>query len=198
MSALINAIERLKRLPGSLLGQAGTDAVEPSPGAEEPDAVATLREVDVLGRDGSGELSVTDDFFREVAALVDERDAAAAIDALETLLSTDRRTVTVGSSPDGFAARVDDETASAWPGAVAMRTDAAIASAADDRICAWTPLSPRARLAALAEVRSRLDRCPDCEGSLAVEDEPVESTSSTALVCEGCRVQLHESPEATN
>jgi hypothetical protein len=131
----------------------------------------------------------TDELNREadsddaiVEPLFEELDADGSITTLDRTQS--------------FAARIGGQTAGKWESRAAALADSAADSTLHERVPAWADLPYRRRMELLGALRLWLDRCPDCEGAVTLDEETVESCCRSyevvAATCDDCGARLFE------
>lgn len=174
-----------------------TDAphVETADGGDEIDPEPILREADVveLTPDGT-DLQLTDGFRTEWSKrIVALREGGYELQ-LARLLGGNEEV-----DPDAVEVQIDDRNATVlrddtpvatWPSEAALIADLAAAPLLRNRLqkAENTNLSARGQL--LHAIRVFLERCPTCDGTLALSEETVESCCKTAevatLTCRAC------------
>lgn len=87
-----------------------------------------------------------------------------------------------------------------WPSETAMISDTALNETLTATLDAWKSLPLETRLRILQSLRSFHDRCPGCDGALAVGESVVESCCRSREVievtCEECDAVVFEIPAA--
>lgn len=151
-----------------------------------------------LYREGT-ELHLTDEFqsaWRERISTarkhdLDKEHLAGAIAV--PLRTTD---VTIDRHGVAFVAYVDDAVIGQWSSQAAVIADVAAAAALSDRTSLWSDLVPAEIARVLMSLRVFLEKCPECGGSVHVEQEAVESCCQSyeviASTCRDCEARLFE------
>lgn len=174
----------------------GSDATGGEDGESDPEAY--LVEIDVLHEGGSADDLVIDDgfegaWFDRIRAI--DRGTGDA-DVIGALLDVEDERLAVDRHGDAFVARVDGRRVGQWESSAALVADVA----ADEFLAAldrgWRDRSPAFRSRALGVLRLRLERCPRCDGPVAVGEDAVESccrpVETVAVTCRDCDSRLFE------
>lgn len=144
------------------------------------------------------DLCLTDNFATQWHdAIRETREDGTDRDRLMTVLDAGDLDLSFEERGDAFWARADGRRIGTWESRAAFLADVAAAPLLADRLQQWETLSVRARGKLLNGLRLFLQRCPDCDATLAFETETVESCCSThdvaAVSCESCGARLFES-----
>ena len=172
------------------------DATGPGPGEE--DVEATLQRLGAIEECvDSADLCLTGGFrsaWRERMADARAREMPRA--DLAGLLNADPDEVSVGDRGDAFEARIDGMLAGQWESRAALLADVTAAAALRERVADWesVPVADRGQL--LEGLRIFLDRCPACDGPVALGEDVVESCCRSVdvvtVTCEDCGARLFE------
>lgn len=115
-------------------------------------------------------------------------------DALD--ISTFDDQITVEQQGDAFVAYTDDAVIGQWSSQAAVIADVAAATELKERIANWPNLAPAEVARVLTSLRIFIQRCPDCDGPVQVEQEVVESCCRSydvvASACQDCDARLFE------
>ena len=124
------------------------------------------------------------------------RDGEAARFALADLLGVDEDRVALTARGSAVAAAVDGEEVGRWESRAAFVADVAAERVLGGRVSGWTELSIERRSRLLSSLRVFLERCPDCDGRVAIREETVESCCRSRRVvagaCQNCGTRLFE------
>lgn len=115
---------------------------------------------------------------------------------LAARLDLDPARLALEVTADGVAATDGRRRVGNWPSEAALLADLAAAAALAERAPEWRRLDDRDRAAVIAGLRTRLERCPGCNGT-TVEPDPGPATDaerlteiSGELACEHCGSRL--------
>lgn len=115
-------------------------------------------------------------------------------DALD--ISTFDNRITVEEQGGAFIAYTDDAVIGQWSSQAAVIADVAAATELKERISDWSDLAPAEVARVLMSLRIFIQQCPDCDGSIQVEQEVVESCCRSydvvASACQDCDARLFE------
>ncbi|MFP4632349.1 MAG: hypothetical protein ACLFMT_02805 [Halobacteriales archaeon] len=166
------------------------------PTETEVDVESILVENDVAS-DGA-DVSLTPGFQRafDEALAVDVE--SLDVETLARTLDTDPRSLEIKSYAGTPMATTGGEPVARWESEAALIADAAAAEALEDQLDGWEELPATARSNLALAVRSLLDRCPVCDATLELSEQPVESCCSSrrvySLSCVGCGQRVVELP----
>lgn len=114
--------------------------------------------------------------------------------ALDVSTTDDR--ITVDQHGDAFVAHTDDAVVGQWSSQAAAVADVAAATELSERLSDWQNLAPAEIAHVLMSLRIFIEECPDCDGSVQVEEEVVESCCRSydviASACQDCDARLFE------
>ncbi|MGQ4555679.1 hypothetical protein [Halobellus sp. GM3] len=179
------------------------NAVDPSETEDAADVEAFFAAVGALEpcHDGA-DLCLTATFRDAWATRIDrysdaDGDADAAIVApLFADLDIDEGGIETEVRHNAFVARLGSTTLARWESSAAAVADVAADSVLRDRSSAWRDLPYDRRMGLLGALRLWLDRCPDCEGAVELDEETVESCCRSyevaASTCNECGTRLFE------
>ena len=175
---------------------------------DQEDIEGFLLDVDAVEecRDGA-DLCLTDGFEaawqERIAARRAAEDADDGIAALFEGLDIDLDRVSVREHGDAYDAYVDERRVGQWESRAAFLVDLAAEAELRDRHPAWERLGFDARTEILGALRLWLEQCPTCDGSVALDEETVESCCRSidviAATCDDCGARVFEaqfSPQA--
>jgi len=95
-----------------------------------------------------------------------------------------------------YLAYVDGSVAGQWSSQAAVVADLTAADVLADRYPRWDRLTPAEKARVLMSLRIFVEQCPECGGSVEVEQEVVESCCRSydviASACQDCEVRLFE------
>lgn len=115
-------------------------------------------------------------------------------DALNVPTTDDQ--ITVKQQGDAFVAYTDDAVLGQWSSQAAVIADIAAATELNNRFSDWSDLVPAEIARVLMSLRIFIEQCPDCDGSVQVEQELVESCCRSydviASACQDCDARLFE------
>lgn len=179
----------------ALFGKAPPERPTAAPAEADPEGV--LREAGVLV-ERDGDVALSDAFYaawRDRARSLREGDLAAP---LARLLGVDADDVRLGGADETVVALAGEEHVGTWVSRPALVADLAAAGALAAKHDGWADLDTQTRGYVLAGVRSLLDVCPVCEGTVAAADEVDESCCGQrdiyAVRCVDCDALLLEMP----
>lgn len=175
----------------------------PEPGATPPQADA---DVDVestlvgLGAlapcDDEDDLCLTEDFRTAWRSAVADARAADARADLARILGVDPDDLAVTEVGDAFEARVEGRRVGQWESRAAVLADVAAAEVLRERAPDWETRRIRERGRLLHGLRLFLERCPTCDGSVALGQGVVESCCRSVdvvtVTCVDCDARLFE------
>ncbi|WP_237713393.1 hypothetical protein [Halococcus hamelinensis] len=168
-----------------------TVEIDPERVLLDADAVEPCRE----GTD----LCLTADFqqaWRERIHTTRAHDLSEVIlaDALNVSTTDDR--IAVDQHDQAFIAHTDDAVVGQWSSRAAVIADVAAATELSERLPDWQNLAPAEIARVLMSLRIFIERCPDCDGPVQVEEEVVESCCRSydviASACQECDARLFE------
>lgn len=114
--------------------------------------------------------------------------------ALNVSITDDR--ITVDQHGEAFIAHTDDAVVSQWSSHAAAVADVAAATELSERHSDCENLAPAEIARVLMSLRIFIEQCPDCDGSVQVEQEVVESCCRSydviASACQDCDARLFE------
>ena len=165
------------------------DAVDPEAVLSAADAVEPCEDEE--------DLCLTDSF---AAAWHDEidrlRDEDARLGVLADLFGTDTDAVSVDTDYGHVSVSDGGTRVGAWPSEGAMIADLAADRALASRTADWTDIAPAQRFGVLAGLRSFLETCPLCDGTVDLGEHTVESCCRSweviAVRCTDCDTELLE------
>lgn len=89
-----------------------------------------------------------------------------------------------------------------WPSRTALLADVAATEAIEARFDGWSSLAPFERMGLLHGLRAFLGACPECEGDMSFDSEPIPSCCSeqqvVTLTCDDCESRLIENTVQTD
>ncbi|WP_152031305.1 hypothetical protein [Natrarchaeobaculum aegyptiacum] len=130
---------------------------------------------------------------------IDEvRQSGTAPEHLAHWLAVDPAVVDVGEIGTQYAATDDDGLLGVWPSRAAFLADLTAAPLLVDRSPGWCALEADQQETALTALRTLLESCPNCEGTIA-ESSPSaasaeSSTEQTVVHCGRCGSELARTP----
>jgi len=114
--------------------------------------------------------------------------------ALDVSTTGDR--ITVDQHGEAFIAHTDDAVVGQWSSHAAAVADVAAATELSERLSNWHNLAPAEIARVLMSLRIFIEQCPDCDGSVQVKQEVVESCCRSydviASACQDCDARLFE------
>ncbi|RJT02981.1 hypothetical protein [Halococcus sp. IIIV-5B] len=115
-------------------------------------------------------------------------------DALNVSTTDDQ--IAVDQHDEAFVAHTDDAVVGQWSSRAAVIADVAAATELSERLPDWQNLAPAETARVLMSLRIFIERCPDCDGPVRVEEEVVESCCRSydviASACQECDARLFE------
>jgi hypothetical protein len=97
---------------------------------------------------------------------------------------------------DALLVHTDDEVIAQWDSNAAVVADLAAAGELARRSSEWSVANPVEKARVLTSLRVFIEDCPTCDGSVAIEQEVVESCCRSydmvAAACSDCEAQLFE------
>ncbi|WP_049900613.1 hypothetical protein [Halococcus agarilyticus] len=115
-------------------------------------------------------------------------------DALDISSEDDR--ITIDRHGEAFVAYTDDATIGQWSSQAAAIADSAATTELSERTTNWSDFAPAEIARVLMSLRIFIEQCPDCDGSVQVEQEVVESCCRSydviASACQDCDSRLFE------
>lgn len=97
---------------------------------------------------------------------------------------------------DALLVHTDDEVIAQWDSNAAVAADLAAAGELARRSSEWSVANPVEKARVLTSLRVFIEDCPTCDGSVAIEQEVVESCCCSydvvAAACSDCGSQLFE------
>jgi len=143
------------------------------------------------------DLCLTDDFqaaWRERVEALRREDTSRA--DLAAILDVDPDALSFAEHGDAFSAHNDGVQVGQWESKAAFLADLAAASVLGSRAGAWGGLDARERGGLMSGLRLFIERCPDCDGPVAVEEEVKRSCCRSfdvvAASCSACGARLFE------
>jgi hypothetical protein len=116
------------------------------------------------------------------------------VDALDVSTTNDR--IMVDQHGEAFIAYTNDTVIGQWSSQAAAVADVAAATELSERLSDWQNLAPAGIARVLMSLRIFIEQCPDCDGSVQVEQEVVESCCRSydviASACQDCDARLFE------
>ena len=89
-----------------------------------------------------------------------------------------------------------------WVSRAALLADVAAAATVADRFDGWSSLSPHERMGLVHGLRAFLQACPDCDGDLSFDSEPIPSCcvdqQVVTLNCDRCESRIIENTVETD
>ncbi|AFZ72729.1 hypothetical protein [Natronobacterium gregoryi] len=171
------------------------DRVDPERQFLEHGVVAPCEEV--AGADGPDDdlcltAAVRQDWQAELEAIRDgDRRRQVA-----TFLEIDPAALDFECSGEQAIARVDGRQAAFWESEAALLADLAAAEVLANRLPNWDRLSLENRSQLASGLRTFVESCPGCGGSISLDEETVESCCRShqvyAITCEACEARLLE------
>lgn len=117
-------------------------------------------------------------------------------DAVRRAFAEPSGNLDIEDAGDGFVAVDEGKVIHQWPSSAAVNTDVSAANLLEERLSNWNQLTPIERGRVLASLRVFREQCPDCNGSITLGQEVVESCCSShdvvVAACLECDVQLLE------
>ena len=111
-------------------------------------------------------------------------------------ISTTDDQIAVDQHGEAFVAHTDDAVVGQWSSQAAVIADVAAATELSERLPDWQNLAPAEIARVLVSLRIFIERCPDCDGPVQVEEEVVESCCRSydviASACQECDARLFE------
>jgi hypothetical protein len=111
-------------------------------------------------------------------------------------VSTRDGRITVDQHGDAFIAYTDDAVLGQWSSQAAAIADTAAATELSERVSDWSDFAPAEIARVLMSLRIFIEQCPDCDGSVRVEQDVVESCCRSydvvASACQDCDTRLFE------
>ena len=111
-------------------------------------------------------------------------------------VSTTNNRITVDQHGEAFVAHTEGAVIGQWSSRAAVIADTAAATELSERIPDWQNLAPAEIARVLMSLRIFIEQCPDCDGSVQVEEEVVESCCRSydviASACQDCDARLFE------
>jgi hypothetical protein len=149
-------------------------------------------------REGS-DLCLTDAFqtaWRENIAVARDYDLGEDHLAGALALPLQTEEVTIEQRGEAFVAYTDDAVIGQWGSPAAAIADVAAVSELSERDSNWSSLGPAEIARVLTSLRVFIERCPECDGPVRVEQEVVESCCRSydviASACQDCNARLFE------
>ncbi len=166
---------------------------------DELDVETTLSRLGVVTDcEDVDDVCLTDAFreeWRERIAALRERDTTR--EELASLLGLSSEELSFTTHGGAFVARLDGRRIGQWESRAAFLADIAAETALQARDGGWTRLDVRQRSQLLGGLRVFLERCPACDGPVAIGEEVVESCCRSmdvvAVTCDDCGARLLES-----
>lgn len=104
--------------------------------------------------------------------------------------------VAIFENGDAFVARTEDNVIGQWSSQAAVISDVAAEKELAEQHPEWEQLSPAETARVLFSLRIFIEWCPECDGSVVVEQEAVESCCRSydviAAACQDCESRLFE------
>jgi hypothetical protein len=115
---------------------------------------------------------------------------------LSTALDSQSDDITFDEYGDAFVAHIDDTVIGQWSSQAAVVADVAAATELTERFPDWATLAPAQIARVLMSLRIFVERCPECNGPVHVEQEVAESCCRSydviVSVCQDCDARLVE------
>lgn len=115
---------------------------------------------------------------------------------LAAMLDADPDRLTVEDYGEAFLARLGDTRVGQWESRAAFLADVAAATVLRERFDGWSDLDIQQRSQVLYGLRVFLEQCPTCAGTVAVDEETVESCCRSidiiAVSCQDCNARMLE------
>ena len=190
-------------LPAPVLAAFGHEAQTPSAADFDPEAV--LLETGVIVEDARGtDFEVAPEFK---ATWIERYEAVTASEAdvslLAELVAVEPDRLDIEWHGNAFVAWMDDTWIGQWESRVAFLADVAASEILPAYVPEWGQLSLAHRSNTLGVLRLFIERCPACNGVVALEAEVKESccreVDVIATTCRGCGERIFEAvyePEA--
>lgn len=164
---------------------------------DDVDVETVLQGVGVLEeREDGDDLALTEAFRDEWYAEMDRLDEDDAQRVLGELLGIDASRISVLPRSRSFEVKVDGDTSTKWESSDAFVVDMAAERVLKDWVDNWTDLAVESRSGITRGVRVYLERCPRCDGTVALDEEMVKSCCRAHRVfasrCDDCGVRLFE------
>ena len=165
-------------------------------GDGELDVEMTLKHAGVMTDcQHEADLCLTDSFrtaWRDRIAAVRTGDTSR--EDLAHILNVDPVQLTVTEHESAFVARFQDRPVGQWESRAAFLADIAAANELDNRVHDWSSLNIQQRSNILQNLRIFLEQCPQCDGSVTMDQEIVESccrsVDTVAVTCEDCNARV--------
>ncbi|SDR28970.1 hypothetical protein [Natronobacterium texcoconense] len=113
-----------------------------------------------------------------------------------TFLEVDPDEIEFEQSADRALARADGRIAARWESGAAVLADLAAVEVLEDRLPNWDRLALENRSQLASGLRAFVESCPDCDGSISLDEETVESCCRShqvyAITCEECDARILE------
>lgn len=117
-------------------------------------------------------------------------------DHLSDALDIQSDDITFDKHGDAFVASIDDAMIGQWSSEAAIIADVAAAAELTDRVPGWATFTPVQVVRVLMSLRIFVERCPECDGPVHVEQEVVDSCCRSydviASACQDCDTRLFE------
>lgn len=128
--------------------------------------------------------------------IADRQDRETSREDLATVLDVEADRLSFEEYGDAFVASLDGRNAGQWESHAAFLADVAAASVFRERVDEWDDMAVSARSTVLNGLRLFLERCPECGGSVSLDQEVVESCCRSidvvAVTCQLCGARLFE------
>ncbi len=115
---------------------------------------------------------------------------------LSDTLNIQSEAITFDELDDAVVVSTDDTVIGQWSSQAAIVADVAAAIELTERVPNWAVLTPGQIARVLMSLRIFIERCPECEGPVHVEQEVVESCCRSydviASACQDCGTRLFE------
>lgn len=150
-----------------------------------------------LCEDGT-DLCLTDEFREAWLAHTDRLDESDETPqaVLADLLGVSSERVSTAERGSSLVAEVDGEQVGRWESRAAFVADMAAERALEERTSGWLELPVDQRSHLLTSLRIFLERCPECNGTVAMQEETVGSCCRSweviAGACQNCEARIFE------
>ncbi|SFC18544.1 hypothetical protein SAMN05444422_105175 [Halobiforma haloterrestris] len=172
----------------------GPDPVDPERQFREHGIVVPCEELD--GDGPEDDLCLTDDVETDWHAHLEALRDGDRERQVARFLEVEPDSLALEESDEHAIARVDGRMVARWESGAAALADLAGARVLEDRLPDWDRFALENRSQLASGLRAFVDRCPDCEGSISLDEETVESCCRShqvyAITCEDCGARILE------
>lgn len=183
-------------LPDRVLRWFGKVPVRPSTVAFSPEEL--LVNAGAIGRCEHGDdFCLQSEFqadWRDRIKTVRDRDPGQA--RLERAIDDPDDDLTFEAVDGNVVAIHDNATVGQWSSSAAIIADVAATDVLPSRVSSWRQLTPVERLQLLGSLRLFLDSCPECDESVELDEEVVDSCCRSydviSAACRGCGARVFE------